>query len=247
VDVGGSFKDEVVGRINRFEDGDGGGPVWLGGPKGLLIGMLLLIPAAIALVVAVIGFFGADAMFGTLAGHIVAKPIALFMLLVVGATAAYWRRQRLAAHFEAAQRLVDSAGPDERALGLAELIVNARRGRAEHRRIAGVLTAYLRRAPHDHPDEGGRRQLALALLADYTLAPKAKQRLDLTGASLAGLRAVNAELPGVCLRDADLTNVRFARANLARADFAGARLEGADFTGARLEGTILARSVLARR
>jgi len=245
--VGGFFKDEVVGRINRFEDGDGDGPVWLGGPKGLLIGILLLIPTAIALVLAVVGLFGAGAIFGETAGHIVGKPLAVFMLVVLAAATSYWRRQRLAAHFEAAHRMVDSTAPDERARGLAELIVNARRGRAEHRRIAGVLTAYLRRPPRDDPDEGGRRQLALALLADYTLAPAAKQRLDLTGASLAGLRAVNAELPGVCLRDADLTNVRFARANLARADFAGARLEGADFTGARLEGTILAPSVLARR
>ena len=110
-----------------------------------------------------------------------------------------------------------------------------------------MLTAYLRHQPHAHPDEGGRRQLAFSLLADQTLAMLAKGRLDLTGASLAGLRAVNAELPGVCLREADLSNVRFTRANLAYADLIGARLDGTDFTGARLEGTILAPSALARR
>jgi len=244
----GELKDAIVGRISRFEDGaEDGGPVWLGGRKGLVIGILLLVPTAIALVVAVIALFGAGAILGDLAGHVLGKPIGLFMLVVVAATTAYWRRQRLAAHFERAQRLLDSANGDERQRGFTELIVNARRGRAEHRRIAGVLTAYLRRAPHVSADEMGRRQLALALLADFTLSPAAKQRLDLTGASLVGLRAVDAELPWACLRDADLRNVRCARANLAYADFVGARLEGADFTGARLEGTILAPSVLAQR
>ena len=90
---------------------------------------------------------------------------------MLAAVVAYWRRQRLAAHFEAAQRLVDSADADERQRGFTELIVNARRGRAEHRRIAAALTAFLRRPPHDHPSEAGRRQLALSLLADYTLSP----------------------------------------------------------------------------
>lgn len=251
--MGGFFKDEIVGRLNRFEDGaDGGGPAWLGGPKGLLVGILLLVPAALALILALVAMFGVGATMREspgefLVGDLVGKPLAFFMLLVVAAATAYWRRQRLAAHFEFAQRLVVSANSDERQRGLTELIVNARRGRAEHRRIAGALTAYLRRAPQVAADETGRRQLALALLADHTLAPVAKHRLDLTGASLAGLRAVGAELPGVCLRDADLSNVRFTRANLAYADFVGARLDGADFTGARLDGTILAPSMLAQR
>ena len=245
--MGGFFKDEIVGRLNRFEDGaDGGGPAWLGGPKGLLVGILLLVPAALALVFAVVAMFGAGFVFGDVAGHVVGKPLAIFMLLVVVAATAYWRRQRLAAHFESAERLVNSESGDARQRGLTELIVNARRGRAEHGRIARLLTAYLRQPPHKHIDEGGRRQLALSLLADFTLIPTAKQRLDLSGASLVGLRAVGAELPGVCLRDADLSNTRFARANLAFADFAGARLDGADFTGARLEGTLLAPSRLAR-
>ena len=48
-----------------------------------------------------------------------------------------------------------------------------------------------------------RRQLALSMLSDQTLSLLAKQRLDLTGASLVGLNAVNAELPGVNLRGAE--------------------------------------------
>ena len=232
---------DLIQSIGRFEDGDeGGGLPWLGGPRGVVIGLLLTLGAAVLLALSVVAMFA-------IGEHIVSKLICAFMLIVVAAVTAYWRRQRLAAHYEAAQRLVESADPDKRQSGFTELMVNARRGRAEHRRIAATLTAYLRRPPHDQPNETGRRQLVLTLLADFTLSPLAKERLDLSGASLAGLRAVNAELPGVCLRDADLSNVRFARANLAYADLVGARLEGADFTGARLEGTILAPSALARR
>ena len=232
---------DLIQSIGRFEDGDeGGGLPWLGGPRGVVTGLLLTLGAAVLLALSVVAMFA-------IGEELVSKLICAFMLIVVAAVTAYWRRQRLAAHYEAAQRLVESADPDKRQSGFTELMVNARRGRAEHRRIAATLTAYLRRPPHDQPNETGRRQLVLTLLADFTLSPLAKERLDLSGASLAGLRAVNAELPGVCLRDADLSNVRFARANLAYADLVGARLEGADFTGARLEGTILAPSALARR
>jgi hypothetical protein len=242
--VGEGLGDDLIRRIARFEDGlDGKHLEWLGGPKGLLVGFLLLIPATGLCVLALIAMFGAEETFGGIAS----KVIGLFMLLVVAATTAYWRRQRLAAHFEFAHRLMNHADGGERQRGMTEMIVNARRGRAEHRRIAGALSAYLRHPLRDQVGEAARRQVALSLLADYTLQPAAKERLDLTGASLAGLRAVDADLAGVCLRDADLTNVRFTRANLAHADLLGARLDGADFTGARLEGTILAPSALARR
>src|SRR5262249_6091224 len=130
-------------------------------------------------------------------------------LVVLAGFGAYWRRQRLAAHVESAQQMLASTDGGERQRGFTEMIVNARRGGAEHPRIAGALTAYLRRPPIDQPGESSRRQVALAILSDFTLSPLAKERLDLSGASLAGLRAVNAELPGVCLRGADLTGIRF--------------------------------------
>jgi len=232
--------DDLIHSIGRFEDGaDGSSLPWLGGPRGLAVGFLLILGAAALAALSLVVMFVADE-------HIVSKLLCGLMLLVVAAVTSYWRRQRLAAHFEAAKRMLDSANPDDRQRALTEMIVNARRGRAEHHRIADALTAYLRRPPHEHLGEGSRRQVAFAIVADYTLVPTAKERLDLSGASLAGIRAVDADLPGVSLRGADLTNARFARANLAQADLAAARLEGADFTGARLEGTILAPSVLAR-
>jgi len=237
----GRWNDQVVRGITRFEEGtDGETLKWLGGPTGLLVGLLLLIPTAGLAVLAVVIAFGTESNFlGKLA-------FGGFMLVLMSVVA-YWRRQRLAAHFESAHRLIASADAGERQRGFTEMIMNARRGRAEHRRIADALAAYLRQPPIAQPDEGGRRQLALSLLSDQTLSMFAKERLDLTGASLAGLRAVNAELPGVCLRGADLGNVRFVRANLANANLEDARLEGADFTGARLDGTILAGAAPPRR
>jgi hypothetical protein len=233
--------DDLIRRIARFEEGtDGETLQWIGGPKGIAVGLLLLIPVAGMAVLAVV------LTFATESGG-VGKLAFLGLLLALAGVSAYWRRQRLAAHFEAANRLVASEDPDKRQRGFTEMIVNARRGRSEHHRIAGALTAYLRRPPIDQPAEDGRRQLALSLLADYMLSPSAKERLDLTGASLAGLRAVNAELPGVCLRGADLGNVRFVRANLANANLEDARIEGADFTGAQLAGTILAATAPPRR
>ena len=241
--------DQLVQRIARFEEGtDGETLTWIGGPVGLAVGVLLLIPVAGMAALFVALAFGGASEEAEAAGSAPGGKLAFAGLVVVFAgVTAYWRRQRLAAHFEAASRLVASDDAGKRQRGLTELIMNARRGRAEHRRIAGALAAYLRRPPIEQPDEGGRRQLVFSLLADQTLSLSAKERLDLTGASLAGLRAVDAELPGVCLRGADLGNVRFVRANLAYADFEGARVEGADFTGARLDGTILAGTAPPRR
>jgi hypothetical protein len=226
-------QDSFIQRIARFEEGaDGAILDWIGGRKGLLVGFALLIGTGALLALSAVLMIAIEESFAS-------KLLFGFMLLVLAGVGGYWRRQRIAAHFEAARRLVESANPDERQRGLTEMIVNARRGRAEHRRIAGALTAYLRRPPHDHLGEGARRQIAFALLADYTLLPSAKEKLDLGGASLAGIRAVNADLPGVCLRGADLTGARFAGANLFQADFEGAKLEGADFKGAQVGGTIL--------
>jgi uncharacterized protein YjbI with pentapeptide repeats len=118
------------------------------------------------------------------------------------------------------------------------MMVNARRGRAEHGRIARDLAGYLRRAPLGDPGEPARRQIAFAMLTDQTLEMGAKQGLDLSGAVLAGIKGVNAELPGVRLRSADLTGALLARANLEGADLSDARLEGANLSGARLAGAI---------
>jgi len=241
--------DQLVQRIARFEEGtDGETLKWIGGPVGLVVGLLLLIPVAGMAALFVALAFGTAAEETEAAGSAPFGKLAFAGLVVVLAgVTAYWRRQRLAAHFEAASRLVSSDDAGKRQRGLTALIMNARRGRAEHRRIAGALAGYLRHPPIDQPDEGGRRQLVFSLLSDQTLSLSAKERLDLTGASLAGLRAVDAELPGVCLRGADLGNVRFVRANLANANLEDARIEGADFTGARLDGTILAGTAPPRR
>ena len=233
--------DQLIQRIALFEEGtDGETLKWLGGPTGLVVGLLLLIPTAGMAVLAVVLAFATES-----SG--LGKIAFAGLLVVLAGVTGYWRRQRLAAHFEKANRLVASDDAGKRQRGLTELIMNARRGRAEHPRIAGALAAYLRRPPIDQPDERGRRQLVFSLLSDQTLSLSAKERLDLTGASLAGLRAVDAELPGVCLRGADLGNVRFVRANLANANLEDAHIEGADFTGARLDGTILAGTAPPRR
>jgi hypothetical protein len=235
------IEHDLVRRIVRFEEGtDHGQLAWLGGPKGFALGLALLGLAAVVAVLAVVFAFAVDSPTLT-------KLALAVVLLILSAAGAYWKRQRMAAHFDRAHRMIESADPGERQRGFTEMIINARRGRSEHGRIADTLATYLRRPPHGAPDESVRRQLALSLLADYTLSPAAKEKIDLSGASLAGLRAIDAELPGVCLRGADLGNVRFVRANLAHADFEGARIEGADFTGARLEGTILAGTAPPRR
>lgn len=119
------------------------------------------------------------------------------------------------------------------------MMLNARRGRAEHVRIARDLAGYLRGQPLAEPGERARRQIAFTMLADQTLEMGAKQRLDLSGAMLAGIRGASAELPGVHLHGADLTGAFLAGANLEGADLTGARLEGANLTGARLAGAIL--------
>jgi hypothetical protein len=231
----------LIQSISRFEEGAGGaGLDWIGQPRGFLIGLLLLIPLAGVAALAGVMVVATDS---PLAGKV---GIIGFLIAMTGFIA-YWRRQRLAAHFESAARLLVSVDGGERQSGFTEMMVNARRGRAEHRRIAGALTGYLRRPPIDQPGEAARRQVALAFLGDFSLSPEAKEQLDLSGASLAGLRAVNAELPGVNLRGADLTNANFARANLANAVLDEARTEGANFTGAILVGTVLATSGTPRR
>jgi uncharacterized protein YjbI with pentapeptide repeats len=228
-------QDNLFKHLAHFEEGSvTGGLAWLGSAAGLAVGVVLTIVGA-----------GATVLSWTLAFSLaeldlVSKVLVGAPVIVVGAVVTYWRRQRLAAHFEKAARLLDSADGDARQNGLAELILNARRGRAEHGRIARALTAYLRRAPHDHPTEAGRRQLAFSMLADYTLSVAAKRKLDLTGAMLAGVRAPSAELAGACLRGADLTGANLARADLNGADLQDARLDGANLAGARLGGTILA-------
>src|SRR5262245_64156370 len=85
-------------------------------------------------------------------------------IAVLAGVGAYWKRQRLAAHFEGARRCLGSADPEQRQGGLVDLMVNARRGRAEHKRIARTLTAFLRDPAVDHPAERGRRQLAFSML-----------------------------------------------------------------------------------
>jgi hypothetical protein len=228
--------DSLIQGISRFEEGvDGASLDWIGTSKGLVVGLLLLIPLAGTAALAAI-FIGATD------SAIIGKLGIVGFLITMSAFIAYWRRQRLAAHYESAARLLASAEGGERSRAFTEMIVNARRGRAEHRRIAGALTGYLRRPPIEQPGEEGRRQLALSLLADFTLSPTAKEALDLSGASLVGLKAVNGELAGVNLRGADLTNVKFVRANLANAVLDEARIDGADFTNAILVGTVLATS-----
>ena len=223
--------DNVFRRMARFEEGgDGESVAWLGGGAGVAVGVLGIAGVVASTYLLTFGFESDEPL--------VAKAMVAAWVVGIGFVAAYWRRQRLAAHFEAAHRSLGSADPNQRQHGLTEMIVNARRGQAEHGRIARALTAYLRAAPHDQPDETGRRQLAFSLLADHTLVMRAKARLDLSGARLAGIRGIGAELPGVRLNGADLTGARLGRADLTSADLRDARLEGADLTGARLAGAL---------
>ena len=224
---------DLFQRIARFEHDVGDGSwEWLGGPRGLALGMGLsvaMIPATILL-----GYVGFSSE-----GGFVTKLCASVWLVMLAGVGAYWRRQRLAAHFQSAHRRLASADPADRQRGLTDLMLNARRGWGEHRRIARALSEYLRRAPAPHPDEGGKRQLAFTMLADQTLNMRAKQGLDLSGAVLQGVRGVDAELPGVCLRGADLRGARLQRANLRGADLEGALLDGTNLEGALLDGTSL--------
>jgi hypothetical protein len=226
-----AVENDVFRRIAQFEDGAGGESApWLGGGAGLAVGVL-----------GIAGVVAATALLPTVFAYdepLLSKAACLAWVVVIGVVAAYWRRQRLAAHFQRAHRSLGSADPDERQRGLTEMIVNARRGQAEHGRIARALTAYLRATPPDHPDEAGRRQVAFSILADQTLVMRAKRALDLSGARLVGIRGVGAELRGVRLNGADLTGARLGRADLTGADLRDARLDGADFTGARLDGAL---------
>jgi hypothetical protein len=224
--------DGVFQHIARFEDGMGReSQAWLGRGPGLALGVGLVFVAAAATPLLWIAGFASDS-------RLLIKLCGLVWLTIIGGVTAYWRRQRLAAHFESAHRRLGSADPNERQQALTDMMLNSRRGRAEHGRIARALTTYLRRPPHEQADERGRRQLAFAMLADQTLTTLAKRQLDLTGAMLAGIRGVSAELPGVCLRGADLTNAVLARANLEGADLREARLDGANLSGARLQGAL---------
>jgi Pentapeptide repeats (8 copies) len=225
--------DGIFERIGRLEDlADDGKYPWLGLGPGLALGIVLaLIGVVGAPLVWVVPFYTGS--------RLAARLVGLCWLSFAGFAMVYWRRQRLAAHFEAAHRRLASADPDERQRALVDLMVNARRGRAEHGRIASDLAGYLRRPPLGDPGEPGRRQIAFTVLADQTLEMAAKKRLDLSGALLAGIGGVNAELPTVCLHGTDLSRANLAYANLEGADLSGARLEGANLSGARLAGAIL--------
>jgi hypothetical protein len=227
------FVDQIVERIGRFEDSeDDGSHAWLGRGVGLALGVAMTTAAvATAPLTWVVACYTGSTILAKLAGGV-------WMLFAMCAMV-YWRRQRIAMHFEGAHRRLGSADPDERQRGLVDLMVNARRGQAEHRRIARDLAGYLRGPPLADRDESGRRQLAFAMLADQTLTMGAKAGLDLSGASLSRIRGVRAELPGVRLVGADLSGAHLAGANLEGADLRHARLEGADLSGARLTGALL--------
>ncbi len=223
----------ILQSIGRFEDAPNDGKYpWLGLSPGLALGIVLTVGAVgTGPLLWVVAFYSDSTL--------VTRGVGLVWICLAAFAMAYWRRQRLAAHFEAAHRRLASANPDERQDALVDLMINARRGRAEHGRIARELAGYLRRPPIGDPGEPARRQIAFAMLADQTLDMAAKERLDLSGAMLAGIRGGSAELPGVRLHGADLTGAHLGRANLEGADLSGARLEGTNLSGARLAGAIL--------
>ncbi len=223
----------ILQSIGRFEDAPNDGKYpWLGLSPGFALAIALTIVAVGAAPMLWVVAFYSDSTLLT-------KGVGLVWICLAAFAMAYWRRQRLAAHFEAAHRRLGSANPDERQGALVDLMINARRGRAEHGRIARDLAGYLRRPPIEDPGEPANRQVAFAMLADQTLDMSAKQGLDLSGAMLAGIRGGYAELPGVHLHGADLTGANLARANLEGSDLSGACLEGANLSGARLDGAIL--------
>ena len=175
--------DGIFERIGRLEDAvDDGKYPWLGLGPG----------RALAIVLAVVAVVGAPVVWVVPAyidSRLLARLVALCWLSFAGFVMVYWRRQRLAAHFEAAHRRLASADPEERQRALVDLMVNARRGRAEHWRIAADLAGYLRRPPLEDPGEPGRRQIAFTVLADQTLEMGAKQRLDSRAPCWRGLQA----------------------------------------------------------
>lgn len=225
--------DGIIQRIGRFEDGfDEGSQPWLGRGLGLAVRIgLAAVVVALAPLVWVLPAFVRSNLF--------AKLVTASWALLAMFAMAFWRRQRLAMQFEAAHRRLGSDDPAERQRALVDMMVNARRGQAEHARIARDLCDYLRRPPRPAPDEAGRRQIAFTMLTDQTLAPRAKRGVNLSGAVLAGIHGFGAELPGAHLNGADLTGARLGGANLEGADLRGAQLEGTDLRGARLAGAFL--------
>jgi hypothetical protein len=230
---GKSSMARLFGSIGRLEDAtDDGRYPWLGLGPGRALGIVLtILVMGAAPVTCVVPYYTGSRLLSNL--------VWVGWMSLAGFGMVYWRRQRLAAHFEAAHRRLGSANPDERQRALVDMMVNARRGRAEQGRIARDLAGYLRAQPLADPGEQARRQIAFTMLADQTLEMGAKERLDLSGAVLAGIRGASAELPGVRLHGADLTGAFLAGANLEGADLTGVRLAGANLTGARLGGAIL--------
>ena len=145
---------DLFQRIARFEHdvGDGGWD-WLGGPRGLALGLgmsVAMVPVTILLGYVAFGSAGdADTDSSSGFGGKICGTVWLLMMTALGA---YWKRQRLAGHFQSAHRRLWSADPDERQRALTDLMINARRGWGEHRRIAHALCEYLRRAPEPHPE-----------------------------------------------------------------------------------------------
>lgn len=89
---------------------------------------------------------------------------------------------------------------------------------------------------HERPLATGGRFWPFGFAEPYR---KARRRVRVRGANLAGARLVRILGSAGDFRDANLANTSFVEADLRDADFTGADLTGADLTGADLAGAKL--------
>src|SRR5437762_3074467 len=88
--------DGAFGRIARFEDATAhGDQAWLGRTGGLVVGVGLSLVALLVTGAAVL-------LALTFPTHFAVKLVGAAWLVVAAGVTAYWRRQRLAAHFDRA-------------------------------------------------------------------------------------------------------------------------------------------------
>jgi uncharacterized protein YjbI with pentapeptide repeats len=183
--------------------------------------------------------------------------------LALAATALYFSAGRqgddlardASRRFAAAVELLGSPSDTVRASGVFALESVLREAPAEQPIVTAVLTAFVRQyatAPAERStvDDAARHpavdvQAALTVLGRRDVRwDRPGERLDLSGAVLAGASWRDARLAGVILTGARLDGADLRGATLDGADLSGADLTGADLDRASMRGTTLTRANL---
>lgn len=180
-------------------------------------------------------------------------------LLVVGAITAWRqmlisrsqhalsRRVALTDAFTKAVEQLGDAGVAQRIGGVYSLDRVAEDDPAERRRVAEILSAFVRtRPPGEEPAEDTAAALTVLAGRDWPGGADLT-RARLAGAHLPGARLADARLTGADLRRAVLTGAVLLRAELSGADLREADLSGADLREARIAGVRLSGAVADAR